>query len=162
VRSCRHGVRSLSLSRRTRQGCREPCLSRFYPWSQHLGCYRSPEKGVYRSVGAKAAWFGEMHDRVAPFDILWGHPTHVLGESRRPRVVVVVEPAVVVKSRNLSQHARDLPGRAAALHGKPTRRGSLSRNRILASGSASFMAMHPEPRCVRVRTKRARTPSSYT
>jgi hypothetical protein len=42
--------------------------------------------------------FGEIHDRVKPFDILWGHPTPVLGESRLPRAVVVVEPAVVVKA----------------------------------------------------------------
>jgi hypothetical protein len=39
-----------------------------------------------------------MHDRVEPFDILWGHPPPVLGESRRPWAVGVVEPAVVVKA----------------------------------------------------------------
>jgi hypothetical protein len=42
--------------------------------------------------------FGEMHDRIEPFNVLRGNPAHVLRDGQRPRVIVVIEPAVAIKT----------------------------------------------------------------
>ena len=42
--------------------------------------------------------FGEIHDRVETFDILWRYPAHVPGEGQRLRTCVVVKPAIAIET----------------------------------------------------------------
>jgi hypothetical protein len=138
--------------------------SGFLPWVDKEASREAEVSELYAKIGKTS------DDHATTFINL----TQVLGESRRPRVVFVVEPAVVVKAAihpdNIMKTvspARDLPGKATALQGRPTRRWSLSRNRILTSGYASswrctlnrttvgWVQSLPEPRHIRSNRQRS-------